>query len=77
MSADCFDHVKDVWSRDGIVRVEIIPSFQCIHAEQTGTINELFTLEKSYEREYKLKRINMSEENAPLFNRLTKTDGPE
>jgi len=77
MPANCLDHVKDVWPRDGILRVEIIRGFQRIHAEQTGTINDLFTVEKSYEREYKLKRMDSSEENASLFNRFIKTNSPE
>ncbi|CAI6373082.1 unnamed protein product [Macrosiphum euphorbiae] len=73
MQANCLGHVKDVWPRDGILRVEIIRNFQHSHAEQTGTMNEL--LGKSYEREYKLK--HMGEENAKLFNRFTKTNSPE
>jgi len=70
--ASCLDHIKDVWPRDGILRVEII---RHSYAEQTGTMNEL--LEKSYEREYKLKRMDMSEENTTLFNRFTKTNSTE
>jgi len=77
MPANCLDHVKDVWPRDGILRVEIIRSYQRSHAEQIGTINELFTVEKSYEREYKLKHLDTNDENASLFNRFTKTNNPE
>jgi len=74
MPANCLHHVKDVWPRDGILRVEIIRNFQHSHAEQTGTVNEL--LEKSYEREYKIKHMDLSEKNSTLFNRFTKTHSP-
>ncbi|KAL5239416.1 hypothetical protein ACI65C_006826 [Semiaphis heraclei] len=77
MPANCLDHVKDVWPRDGILRVEVIRSSQRSHAEQIGTINELFTVKKSYERQYKLKRLDTNDENASLFNRFTKTNNPE
>lgn len=77
MPANCLDHVKDVWPRNGILRVEIIQSFQRSHAEQTGTINTFLKIEKSYEREYKLKSMDMSEENATFFNRFNKTNSPK
>lgn len=77
MPANCLDHVKDAWPRDGILRVEIIRSYQRSYAEQTGTINDLFTVEKSYEREYKLKRLDSSEEQSTLLNRYTKANNPE
>ncbi|KAL4153773.1 hypothetical protein QTP88_001606 [Uroleucon formosanum] len=77
MPAHCLDHIKDVWPRDGILRVEIIRRFQHSHAEQIDTINELFTVEKSYEREYKLKRMDTNEEKTTIFNSFTKTNSPE
>lgn len=69
----CIDHVKDVWPRDGILRLEIIPSYDRSYAEQTGMINELLTVEKSYEREYKLKGIDTSDETVSFIHRSTKT----
>ncbi|KAL5239427.1 hypothetical protein ACI65C_006837 [Semiaphis heraclei] len=77
MPANCLDHVKGVWPRNGILRVEVIRSYQRSHAEQIGTINELFTVEKSYERQYKLKRLDTNDENASLFNHFAKTNNPE
>ncbi|XP_008180675.1 membralin-like [Acyrthosiphon pisum] len=77
MTANCLEHAIDAWPGDGILRVEFIRSFQSSHAEQTDAFNELFTLENSYKREYKLKRIKKNEEPAPLFNRFTKTNSPE
>jgi len=77
MPANCLDHVKGVWPRDGILRVEVIRSYQRSHAEQIGTINELFTVEKSYERQYKLKRLDTNDENVSLFNHFTKTNNSE
>lgn len=74
MPANCLDHVRDVWPRDGILRVEIIRNYQRSYAEQTGMINELFTVEKSYEREYKLKRLDSSDETVSLLHRFTKTN---
>jgi len=71
------EHVKDLWPRDGILRVEIILNSQSSHLEQTDAFNELFTLENSYKREYKLKRMDESEETAALFNRFTKTNSSE
>lgn len=67
MPANCLDHVKDVWPRDGILRVEIIRDYQRTFAEQTGTLDDLFTVEKSYEREYKLKQLGSSSEKALMF----------
>jgi len=77
MPANYLDHLKDLWPRDGILRVEIIPSSQINQAEQTDAFNELFTLENSYKREYKLKRIYKSEETVALFNKFTETNSPE
>lgn len=78
MPANCLDHVKDIWPRDGILRVEIIRSYQRTLAEQMGTLDELFTVEKSYEREYKLKQLETNYENASMFlNPFTKMNTPE
>lgn len=78
MPANCLDHVKDIWPRDGILRVEIIRSYQRTLAEQTGTLDELFTVEKSYEREYKLKQLETNDENVSMFlNPFTKINNPE
>jgi len=74
---NCLDFIKDTWPKDGILRVEIIRSSQSSHTEQTDAFNELFTLENSYKREYKLKRMDKSEESEALFNRFTKTNSPE
>ncbi|VVC39457.1 Hypothetical protein CINCED_3A009144 [Cinara cedri] len=63
--ANCLQHVKDVWPRDGILRVEIIRSHQRAYAEQTGTLSDLFTVEHSYEREYSLRQL---EENDEIFS---------
>lgn len=78
MPANCLDHVKESWPRDGILRVEIIRSYQRTLAEQRGTLNDLFSVEKSYEREYKLKELETSDENASMFlNPFSKINNPE
>lgn len=78
MPANCLDHVKDAWPRDGILRVEIIRSYQRDYGEQTGTLNELFTVENSYEREYKLKQIEESDEIITLIlSPFAKFNNPE
>lgn len=78
MPANCLDHVKDVWPRDGILRVEIIRSYQRAYGEQTGTLSDLFTVENSYEREYKLKQIEESDEIITLIlSPFAKFNNPE
>lgn len=78
MPANCLDHVKDVWPRDGILRVEIIRPYQRTLAEQMGTLDDLFTVERSYEREFKLKQMDTNDENASMFlNAFTKMSNPE
>lgn len=78
MPANCLDHVKDIWPRDGILRVEIIRNHQRILAEQTGTLDDLFTVERSYEREFKLKQLETNDENASMFlNPFTKVHNSE
>jgi len=78
MPANCLDHVKDVWPRDGILRVEIIRDYQRAFAEQTDTLNDLFSVKKSYEREYRLKQLETNDENASMFlNSFTKINNPQ
>jgi len=78
MPANCLEHVKDIWPRDGILRVEIIRPHQRFFAEQTGTLDDLFTVEKSYEREFKLKQLDTNDENTSQFlNAFTKMNNPE
>lgn len=78
MPANCLEHVKDIWPRDGILRVEIIRPHQRLFAEQTGTLDDLYTVEKSYEREFKLKQLDANDENASQFlNAFTKMNNPE
>jgi len=78
MPANCLDHVKDIWPRDGILRVEIIRPHQRSFAEQTGTLNDLFTVERSYEREFKLKELDTNDENVSMFlNVFSKMNNPE
>ncbi|XP_050539374.1 membralin [Daktulosphaira vitifoliae] len=68
MPSNCLDHVKDIWPRDGILRVEIIRPYQHSLAEKSGTLNDLYSVEKSYEREYLLKQVETNEENASMFS---------
>lgn len=53
----CLDHIKDVWTNNGILRVEIIQPHQRAYAEKTGTIDSLFTLTESYYREMKARQM--------------------
>jgi len=67
MPANCLEHVKDIWPRDGILRVEIIQPHTPDFTEQSGMLGDLFTIEKSYKREFELKRQKKNDENISQF----------
>ena len=46
----CLDHIKDVWPRDGIVRIDITRGGQ----EATSTGNEAYSLHQSYAKEQRI-----------------------
>jgi len=71
-SAHCLDHVVDIWPKDGIIRVEIIQSYERFPV-QNGIINKFRTVENSYESEYRLENILYKRNKVlSLFNDFTK-----
>lgn len=46
----CLDHIKDVWPRDGIVRIDITRGGQ----QETSTGNEGYSLHQSYAKEQRI-----------------------
>lgn len=50
--ANCLEHVKDNWPKDGILRIEIQL------ANETRMTDKSYTLEKSYEYQYLSKTVN-------------------
>jgi len=76
-SAHCLDHVVDKWPKDGVIRVEIIQSYQRL-PERDGIINKFRTVENSYEREYRLENILYKRNNyLSLFNDFIKPSNPK
>lgn len=55
-STGCLDHLKETWPINGVLRLEIIKPHQRAYAEQTGTLDTLFTLDESYIREMVAKK---------------------
>jgi len=55
-SANCLNHVIDKWPKNGIIRVEIIQSYER-YPGQTAILNYFRAVENSYEREYRLENI--------------------
>lgn len=71
MPANCLEHVKNTWPREGVLRVEVIRPYQRAQAEEIGTLNDLFTVEKSYEREYGFKQIEIVSKDPQIVSEST------